>query len=202
MLTMKLETKELDDYLFKIKKQQGSLRLFFNVVIPILHTSILTNFRVAGRPKKWQQLSPMTIAIRTREGTFPGSVLGQPILQRYGTLRASIGSVRVVGENYCEYGTRLEKAPSLQYGREAMEVEVDIPAHIRRITQAWGRPISPREITVRSHRRRVKFGAVPARPFIMFQKDDVKRITAYAAAFAFDPDTASRLEQGMYKGGD
>lgn len=176
----------------RIERNIGNLRPFFEALVPIIHTSILTNFRVGGRPKRWTPLSQgWTVKQRQKEGTW-GSAM-QPILQRYGTLRASIGQVRTIGTHHLEYGTALAKAKPLQEGRPARDATVTVKAHTRRITQAWGRPISPTVVAVRSHSRKQHFGKLPARPFVMFQKEDVEQISNYAALFAFNPDRARQV---------
>lgn len=193
MNQFKLDDKEFRSHLKRMEKNIGNLRPFFEAMVPLIHTSILTNFRVGGRPRRWTPLSRgWTVKQRQKEGTYRGS-LGQPILQRYGTLRASIGQVRNIGTHRLEYGTGLAKARPLQEGRPARDETVTVKAHTRKITQAWGRPISPTVVSVRSFSRRQHFGRLPARPYVMFQKEDVRRISEYAAGFAFNPDKARQI---------
>jgi phage gpG-like protein len=53
-------------------------------------------------------------------------------------------------------------------------VEAGIKTHMRKITQAFGRPVKARKITVRAHTRKMKlpWGDIPARPFMMAQDED------------------------------
>jgi phage gpG-like protein len=193
MIQIRLDSKEFQGYLKGIQANIGNLRPFFEACVPIIHTSIVTNFRVGGRPGRWTPLSESwTVKQRIKEGTYR-TALGQPILQRYGTLKASIGQVRIITNNYLEYGTGLTKAKPLQEGRPPRDAIVTVKSHHRRITQAWGRQISPKEILVREFRRRQHFGRLPARPFVLFQKQDVDLITEYASGFAFNPDKARQV---------
>lgn len=199
MSQFKLDDKEFRDHLKRIQRNIGNLRPFFEALIPIIHTSILANFRVGGRPRRWAPLSrSWTVKARQKERTWGSG--RQPILQRFGTLRQSIGQVRIIGTHRLEYGTALAKAPALQYGRPARDATVTVKAHTRRITQAWGRPISPTVVMVRSFTRKQRFGRLPARPFVMFQKEDVERISNYAALFAFNPDKARQVLGRMRSG--
>ena len=150
---VEVDSEELQKYLSKIYRNLKTLKPFFVAIIPVLHGSIVANFREGGRPKKWKPLKPSTIAGRMREGTWPGFHSAQPILMAHGTLFKSIGTVRKIGTGSLEYGTNLEKATYLQYGTKKM----------------------------------------PARPFVLFQDEDIEQIVSYAAAFAFDPETAKTL---------
>lgn len=199
MTKFKLDDKELQDHLKRIGRNIGNLRPFFEALVPIIHTSILANFRVGGRPKRWTPLSQgWTVKQRQKERTW-GSAM-QPILQRYNTLRTSIGQVRIIGTHRLEYGTALPKAIPLHYGRPARDATVTVKAHTRRITQAFGRSISPTVVAVRSFSRKQHFGRLPARPFVMFQKEDIERISNYAALFAFNPDKARQVLGQMRSG--
>ena len=198
MVKFKLDNKEFQDHLKRMERNTGNLRPFFEALVPIIHTSILTNFRVGGRPKRWTPLSQgWTVKQRQKEGTW-GSAM-QPILQRYGTLKASIGQIRTIGTHHLEYGTALAKAKPLQEGRAPRDEIVTVKAHTRRITQAFGRPISPTVVAVRSFSKKQHFGRLPPRPFVMFQKEDIEMISNYAALFAFNPDKA-RQTLGRMRG--
>ena len=152
-VTMVIDDKEIQKYMSLILRRIGSLKGFFVSIIPIIHGSIVANFREQGRPTKWQALETTTIEGRIRKKTWPGFGGASPILQEEGTLKRSIGSVREIGVFELEYGTNLEKAQWLQHGTKNM----------------------------------------PARPFVLFQPEDIRSITSLAAAFAFDTRTGIRL---------
>ena len=180
--------RQLQAYMQKIWFNLRDLRGFFVTVIPLIHRSIAANFRQGGRPQKWKSLSPMTIATRKKEKTWPGFGSGQPILQRHGFLFQSIGTVNIMTKDTLMYGTNLKKAPALQWGRKEITGIANIPALTRRDG-----------VKVKAHKRRFKFGAVPARPFVLFQPSDIKLITSYAAAFAFNPTRAKLLTGSVNK---
>lgn len=210
-ITLTLDSRMLDEYLRVVKRRLGNLRPFFLTVIPVLHRSIIANFRVGGRPRRWAPLSLSWKERRRREGTLGGGPFGQPILQRFGTLRQSIGTVNRMTNDGLEYGTNLRKAPTLQFGRGPMSGVANVKSHWRFVQgrgTAFGRTArtraargaararfraGARHVRVRGHRRRFHFGPIPARPFILFQDEDVRRILHMAAAFAFDPERAGGL---------
>jgi len=183
---MELRSEELDNYLSLMEKRLGNLKPFFLTLIPVLHTSIITNFRMAGRPAKWASLSPMTIATRRREKTWPGRGGTQPILQARGQLVQSIGSVQYISSHSLEYGTNLLKASALQFGRKVVTGIAHIGATIRRTKMG-------KTVSVKAHTKKVRFGEIPARPFILFQDSDIERIVSYASAYAYEPDKAEKL---------
>ena len=145
-VTVRLDSREVERLLTAMVHRLGTLRSFFEATWPILHRSVMTNFRVGGRPARWQALAPATVKARQRKGTWRTGVgSDQPILQEYGQLRQSIGSVFRMTDTALEYGTNDRRAIWLQEGTSRM----------------------------------------PARPFLLFQAEDVTQITAVAAAYAF-----------------
>jgi phage gpG-like protein len=64
-------------------------------------------------------------------------------------------------------------------------VTAKVPAHKRRISQAFGKPIKPRTITVGAHTRRmqVPWGDIPARPFLAVQPRDWDEIRSALADY-------------------
>ena len=174
-LTIRLEHRELDEYLRRMGGRLGTLKPFFEIVWPILHRSIMTNFRVGGRPSKWPPLSVVTIEARTQKGTWGGS---QPMLQEYGTLRQSIGTVFRMTTTSLEYGTNDRRAAWLQFGTAKRS---------RQTAQSMIRQTTPAGVRMRSSFpvRPGGGGRLPARPFLLFQTEDVRQITAMASAYAF-----------------
>jgi len=145
---MKCDTKEVQTALAELFRKQATLKPFFEMIWPILHRSIMANFRAGGRPNRWPYLSDATINARKKRKTWREGVgSDQPILQEYGKLRESVGSVLSITDTRLEYGTNDVRAGALQFG--------------------W------------------KKKHLPARPFIMFQDEDIDRVAAMAAGFAF-----------------
>ena len=183
-----VDDRQIQTYMQTIYSNLRDLRGFFVTIIPIIRRSIVANFRQGGRPKKWKALSPGTIAGREREKTWPGFGGAQPILQRHGFLFQSLTSeaITVMTRTTLMYGTNLEKAPALQEGRKEISGIANIKAHTRR-----------NGAKVKAHSRKFRWGALPARPFILFQPYDIKLISSYAAAFAFNPKTARGITGGI-----
>lgn len=79
---------------------------------------------------------------------------GQRLHQRTGRLSGSIHEETddVAGAIVTTVGTNVEYARPHEYGFRG---PVDIKAHMREIKQAWGKPITPRQVHVRGHQRKV-----------------------------------------------
>ena len=71
--------RQIQAYMQTIYRNLRDLRGFFVTIIPLIHQSIVVNFRQGGRPERWKALSPMTIAQRKKEKSWPGFGGGQPI---------------------------------------------------------------------------------------------------------------------------
>jgi len=136
--------------------------------------SIDKNFRVSGRPSKWKGLAPLTKAMR-RKGSKSG---GFKILQDTGRLRGSI-STKVFSQTTkaaATVGTNVEYAPLMHFGGMTKGTTFNIKQHKRRITQAFGKPIEPKTITVRPYKMKIGPKEVQARPFVLFQNSDIVAI--------------------------
>lgn len=137
----------------------------------LMMRSIDENFRQEGRPHKWKGLSPMTIGLR-RKGKKTGR--GIMILQDTGRLKGSI--TKEVLKDHVRIGTNLKYAPLMQKGGMSDPKTLKIKEHRRKITQAFGKPIRPKSIMVRSHDMKIGSKKIPARPFLLFQKEDLEAI--------------------------
>lgn len=208
-ITMRLDTTELTEYMTIIEKRMGNLRRLFEVIIPILHNSIIANFRKGGRPKRWEPLSAWTLNARkwrakqkTGHGFGGTGGLKQPILMDTHKLYLSIGSVNRIASKFCEYGTRDFRAPTLQgrgFGRAfgttkhvpTKFVEPRKPGGVLHWVGKGGK-----HYFSKGHWLPPKTVTIPGRPFILFQKKDVDDIVAYGATFSFSeklPRPPSRL---------
>ena len=91
---------------------------------------------------------------------------GHVLRNRTGHLRASIGAV--ASETEAEIATRvgIRGGPTIGYGRAhefGFRGDVTVREHLRKLSQAWGRPVEPREITVGTHTRKVN---LPERSYL------------------------------------
>ena len=126
-----------------------------------MERSISKNFREGGRPSKWQkskrvELSGGKTLIKTR------------YLQNSINYRPDDRSLAI--------GTNVIYARIHQLGFIASNIEkATVKEHWRRQNTAFGKPISARAVKVKTHKRRVVFN-MPARPFLLFQDDDIEYI--------------------------
>ena len=175
-----LDDHELKNYIQKALYNYKTLRPLFKLIAVVLRNSIIANFRMGGRPEKWSPLSLVTIRQRVREKTWPSTKLGQPILIAHGNLLHSIGTVKEFGKDHMEYGTNDKRANTLQYGAPPRSEIVTIPQHLRRMKSGV--------TMVRSHKRKVHWGAIPSRPFILYQDSDIQTIVGYAEGYLMNPE--------------
>jgi len=150
-----------------------------NLRIPLKRAGILMlgsidkNFREEGRPEKWAPLSPMTIAMRRKEGK------GAKILQDTGIGRGSI-VYEVVSDQEVQIGTRLDYMRIHQKGGSVKIPPRDIyPVKAKALH--WvsdGKDVFA--MHVHQKERTVK---IPQRKFLLFQEEDktniVKIFTEY-----------------------
>lgn len=151
-----------------IKDKHASLINAMKLISVALLRSIDTNFRQGGRPKEWEELAPLTLALR-RKGRGKGT---SKILQDKGRLKQSITGFftpKTAGA-----GTNLDYAGIHQRGGTVTFPgrEEKVKAHTRSIV--FGKSVSP--FTVSGFTKHIKphTAKVPKRKFILFQKEDWK----------------------------
>jgi|GEM_PF-1296279 len=153
-------------------------RRVFKVIVVDLERSAADTFRAEGRPTPWKRLSPVTIARRRKGKRGQGAVGGSvKILQDTGRLRMSVsgrarGSVRRFGRVDLTFGTNLAYAADQQYGRARKPGQKETVKAHRRKAHSRG------SIKVKAHRvtsfiRTVTWPKVPARPYLLWQHQDV-----------------------------
>ena len=196
-INMVFDDKDFQLYIKRVIKNVGNIRPILVFGVTVMSQSAAANFRMGGRkPFKWKGLATMTIEGRMRETppTWPAGKLGQPILQRHGTLVQSLlpGNQRgflLMSKKFVEYGTRLIKARGLQFGMPARSGVGRVKAFVRKDG-----------VAVKAHDRAFRFGKVPSRPFLYFRPDDTKKIMAFAFAFAFQPSVARKFRNAPTTG--
>jgi len=152
--------KEYEDKLNEALRKWNSLSVPFKRAAIIVYASVKRNFSAGGRPS-WPPLK---------------SRKGQP-LRDTGRLMASVtGASGILEEQHSPQrhtliiGTNVAYANVHQFGFKG-SVSQAVKAHTRTISQAWGKPISPRSVAVSAHSRTIKQN-IPARPFLMLQDAD------------------------------
>jgi len=150
-----------------------------NLRIPLKRAGILMlgsidkNFREEGRPEKWAPLSPMTIAMRRKEGK------GAKILQDTGIGRGSI-VYEVVSDQEVQIGTRLDYMRIHQKGGSVKIPPRDIyPVKAKALH--W---VSDGKDVFAMHvHQKERTAKIPQRKFLLFQEEDktniVKIFTEY-----------------------
>lgn len=138
--------------------RSGDLKPLHERIAMLIATSIRENFDVGGRPTKWKQS-------KRAKG------------QRGQTLRDTnrlMNSITSKGDaNRAVAGTNDVRAAVLHFGAKKGSfgtVQAAVRAHIR--------TIRGKEQKVRAHSRKqlMPWGDIPARPFVLLQKDDISEI--------------------------
>jgi phage gpG-like protein len=157
----------------KIQRRIGTMKPAMKIIGEIVRTSIVRTFEKEGRPARWKQLAPLTVLLRGA---------AHPILRRQGFAGGLMGSISTRAyDDRAELGTNKASAAVHQFGAEKGSFgifDVTIKEHVRRISQAFGRPIEPKDVTVREHKRKtaLPWGNIPARPFMAVQEEDWEEI--------------------------
>lgn len=118
--------------------------------------------RIPGEAEKQIGQTVGRWALKLQRHVVRDKLTGQVLNVRTGTLRRSIDQVvlRTPGTVCAVVSTNLEYARRHEYGFKGTET---VKAHLRTIKQAWGRPITPREVMVRQHVRTLN---LPERSFL------------------------------------
>ena len=140
--------------------------------------SVEENFRQSGRPR-WipSRREEVTNVSKFDKKTRQGKTLIDTSTLK-GSIQAAITGYQI------EIGTSVNYARIHQYGGN-IQKSVQIPQHQRRIYQAFGKPITPKSITVRPHTRNLNI-KIPARPFILLQDYDWKQIHKFLSQVVQD----------------
>ena len=168
-LDIKIKDHGVQKLLTDIQRRMGDLTPVMKIIGQIVRTSIVRNFEKGGRPTQWKPLSPATLTRRKGRAKILmdrglGGGLAGSIHDRADKDKVTIGTNKIYAAVH-QFG-----AKKGSFGT----VEANIKAHVRKITQAFGRSIKPRKITVGAHTRKMKlpWGDIPARPFMMVQPED------------------------------
>jgi len=168
-LNIKINDHGVQKLLNDIQRRMGNLTPVMKIIGQIVRTSIVRNFEKGGRPTKWKPLSTATQARRKGRAK---------ILMDRGMGGGLAGSIHDRAEkDKVTIGTNKIYAATHQFGAKKGSfgtIEANIKTHLRKMTQAFGRPVKPRKVTVRAHTRKMKlpWGDIPARPFMAVQPED------------------------------
>lgn len=158
--------------LAKIDENLRNLKPAMEIIGETVTASVLRNFEVGGRPK-WAKLSPVTRAIRKKKGKWPGQILRQSGALSKIVYQAS-NTKMVVSANEEYAATQHFGAKKGEFG--AVTVVQHVREHMRKHK-------SGKSYKVKAHSRTrrnvpVPWGDIPARRFMLVQKEDKQEITS------------------------
>lgn len=164
-LEVRLDDAGARELIERIARRTSDFQPLLAVMGERMRYSIARNFREGGRPR-WKP---------SRRATKEG---GQTLIDT-GRLRSSI--TYEAGPRELKVGTNVKYARIHQLGGRIEGLFLVRP-HTRRIRQAFGKAIAPRDVKVKGHLRSVDM-ELPARPFLVVQPEDIayfrREIEAY-----------------------
>lgn len=183
MITIVAKDSGVQKLLAQIQKKLSNPKSAMSEIGEIVQGSIQKNFEQGGRPA-WKPLAASTIAQRQRIKKWPGQIL----------VRTGVAGGLMGGINYRAFKDRVELSANKEYATTHQfgaakgsfgTVEAQIKTHVRRISRAFGKPIKPRAVEVKAHKRMMTmpWGNIPARPFMMVQEEDWDEIRESLAEF-------------------
>jgi len=190
MLEVQVKDKGIQDLLTRIERRVNHLKPVMGLIGDIALGSIQENFEKGGRPAKWAPLSKTTIAIRKRLNKWPGR-----ILVRSGVAGGLMGGITYrPSDNDVRLAANKPYATTQHFGAKKGSfgtVAANIKAHIRKISQAFGRKIQPKDVMVKAHTREMTlpWGDIPARSFMLIQDDDWDEIKDTLADFLLNAES-------------
>lgn len=165
-LDISIRDEAVKNLLARIQKRFRDLTPAMKLIGAIVRTSIVRNFEKEGRPGKWAGHSDIT---EKRRGK------GAKILQDKGFHGGLVASIHLKAyKDRVVAGTNKIYAAVHQFGAKKGSfgtVTAKIREHVRKLK-------SGKRSTVGAHTRKMKlpWGDIPARPFMMVQKEDWEEI--------------------------
>ncbi|MCL2064040.1 MAG: phage virion morphogenesis protein [Candidatus Cloacimonetes bacterium] len=132
--------------------------LYKSIAIRIVN-SVKKNFIEGGRPEKWK---PSKRAMQMIKGKTGKTLVDKGILRN--SIKYNITNKTI------KIGTNVFYARIHNEGGKHTFTQ-NVRSHLRTITKAWGKSISPKKIDVRSHQRTLTVD-MPQRRFLLIQDDD------------------------------
>lgn len=150
-----IEDERIQELLTGIQDRLGHMRPGMRIIGETVRTSIVRNFEVGGRPKKWP------LSKRAEEQG------GQTLVD---TARLKNSFTVAAGDDQVAVGTNDVRAPTLHFGADQGAfgtVTAQIRSHLRRHA-------SGRTSRVAAHTRQMTlpWGDIPPREFMMIQDED------------------------------
>lgn len=155
-ITLTLDRDGFDSVMQRLLQGVEDLSPVSYVIGQLLSNSVRRNFKEGGRPEAW------TESKRAKND-------GGQTLRDTGVLMNSIVGGDA-GDNAIRVGTNVEYAAAHNFGVDE-QITQQVGEHVRRITQAFGKPIELREVKVKAHKRKIHM-KLPAREFMLIQDED------------------------------
>lgn len=130
-------------------------------IAQLVENSVRRNFREGGRPDRWPASK------RAYDQAAYGNASGQTLVDTARLMNSIIG---MGSSEAVRVGTNVDYAAAHNFGVDE-QITQQVREHVRRITQAFGKPIALQEVTVKPHSRKVHM-KLPARPFMLIQDED------------------------------
>lgn len=159
--------KKVTELLERIRKKLGDLTPAMKIIGSTVRASVIRNFEKSGRPSKWKKHSRLT---EKRRGKGAKILMGQGLA---GGLAASINYK--ADKDNVKIGTNKIYAAVHQFGAKKGSfgtVAANIKAHTRKMKLPWG--------------------DIPARPFLVVQKEDWGEVTEALIEFLLDKKRKKR----------
>lgn len=171
---IKIDDSELRKVLGRTIERGQNKQQALRTIGAIGRESVRSNFRSGGRPKRWPASKRASRKVRGKRGRT---------LRRTGRLMNSIsysqqGEKVIIGSNLIYAGTMHHGAKKAAFGT----VVARIPAHRRKISsrnRKSGRKKTASGVAfVKAHTRKIEvpWGDIPARPFMVLQTEDIRRM--------------------------
>jgi len=170
-IKMDIDARQFDDIMTKLSLRTKDLKPPLKRSGVWMHRSFAANFREEGRPR-WKSLSWNTITNRKNMSSRP--------LQDKGLLRQSVMTKTAQGNIYRLRNDSLTMGSNMSYAgyQQFGTVTHRILPRAKKVIKFMSGDMKP------VFTRRVNHPGIPARPFVMFQDEDVKEIEGIFGDYA------------------
>lgn len=160
-LTLTLDRAGFDATISKLLAGVTDFSPVSGAIATLLENSVRRNFREGGRPNTWP-------ASKRADGQAGyGNESGQTLVD---TARLMNSIVGIGDKDSAQVGTNVDYAAAHNFGVDK-EITQQVREHVRRITQAFGKPIEQTAVQVKSHSRK-RHMKLPQREFMLVQDED------------------------------
>lgn len=161
-ITLTLDHKGFDETISRLLAGVKDFSDVSPAIAQLLENSVRRNFREGGRPDKWP-------ASKRADGQAAyGNASGQTLVD---TARLMNSIVGVGFKDRVVVGTNVEYAGAHNFGID-QEITQRVREHVRRISQAFGKPLDGvKEVRVKAHSRK-RHLKLPQREFMLVQDED------------------------------